>query len=220
MLATFSGNLAASVNLFTATAEFAKPRSIVVAGSSEEPRQFTLADPETAPASPYAAAKLGQSAYAAFFRRTIGLPISHARIFMGYGPAQRDTKKLVPYVTLSLLRGQVPALASGRRLADWTYVGDIVGGLLALGQRPDVASLEIGSGRLTSVGDIALKLRDIIDPAGRIAFGAEADRLHEPQRVADIAQSAALTGWQPAVDLDAGLRRTADWYRGALNQFD
>ena len=219
VLETFKANLAASVNLFTATAEFAKPKSIVVAGSSEEPRQFSLADPETAPGSPYAAAKLGQSAYAAFFRRTIGLPVSHARIFMGYGPAQHDAKKLVPYVTLSLLRGQIPALSSGRRRADWTYAGDIVDGLLVLGQRPDIVSLEIGSGTLTSVGDVALKLRDLIDPAAEISFDAEADRLHEPERVADIGQSAALAGWQPAVGLDEGLRRTVAWYRAALNQF-
>ena len=220
VLETFTANLAASVNLFTAAAELGKPKSIVVAGSSEEPRQFTLADPETAPTSPYAAAKLGQSAYAAFFRRTLGLPISHARIFMCYGPAQRDSKKLVPYVTLSLLRGQSPALASGRRLADWTYVGDVVDGLVRLGQRPDVVSLEIGSGRLTSVGDIALKLRDIIDPAAKIAFGAEADRLHEPQRFADIAQSLALVGWRPEVGLDDGLRRTVDWYRAARDELN
>ena len=216
---TLNGNLVSSVNLFTAVAEFAKPQSLVVAGSSEEPRQFTLDDPETAPYSPYAAAKLSQSAYAAFFRRTLGLPVSHARIFMGYGPGQSDAKKLIPYVVLSLLRGQTPALASGRRLADWTYISDIVDGLMVLGARPDVPSLEIGTGRLTSVADVALKLRDIVDPARDVAFGAAADRLHEARHVADVARAKALTGWQPTVGLDDGLRRTVDWYRNALNQF-
>ena len=216
---TLSGNLVSSVNLFTAVAEFAKPTSLVVAGSSEEPRHFTLDDPETAPYSPYAAAKLSQSAYAAFFRRTLGLPVSHARIFMGYGGGQADAKKLIPYVVSSLLRGQTPALSSGRRQADWTYITDIVDGLMVLGTRPDVPSLEIGTGTLTSVADIALKLRDIVDPARDVSFGLATDRLFEAPHVADVARTKALTGWQPAVGLDDGLRRTVDWYRKALNQF-
>ncbi len=221
---TLNGNLVSSVYLLTAVAEFAKPGSIVVAGSSEEPRGFSLGDPETAPYSPYAAAKLAQSAYAAFFRRTLGLPISHARIFMGYGPGQSDAKKLIPHVILSLLRGITPALSSGRRLADWTYIADIVDALMVLGLRsagpsPAVPSLDIGTGTLTSVADIALQLRDIIAPAGHVSFGAAADRLYEAQHVADVVQSKALTEWQPAVDLETGLRRTVDWYRTHLNQF-
>ena len=216
---TLNANLVSSVHLLTAVAEFARPRSIVVAGSSEEPRAFSLADPQTAPYSPYAAAKLAQSAYAAFFRRTMGLPISHARIFMGYGPGQSDAKKLIPHVVSGLLRGQTPALSSGRRLADWTYISDIVDALLVLGLRPDVPSLDIGTGKLTSVADIAMQLRDIVDPATHISLGATPDRLHEAQHVADVAKSKALTGWQAAIDLDTGLRRTVDWYRAALNQF-
>lgn len=219
VLTTFNGNLVATVNLFTAIAELAWPKSVVVAGSSEEPRAFSITEPETAPYSPYAAAKLSQSAYTAFFRRTIGLPVSHARIFMGYGPAQRDAMKLVPYVTLSLLRGEIPALSSGRRLADFTYLDDIVGGLLTLGARPDVVSMDIGTGQLTSVADIALKLRDIINLHGDIAFGAEADRVHELKLVADTGHAAAATGWRPRVSLDAGLARTVAWYREHAGDF-
>ena len=72
---------------------------------------------------------------------------------------------------------------------------------------------------MTSVADIALKLRDIVDPARDVSFGLATDRLFEAQHVADVARTKALTGWQPAVGLDDGLRRTVDWYRKALNQF-
>lgn len=219
VLTTFNGNLVATVNLFTAIAERAKPKSVVVAGSSEEPRHFAITEPETAPYSPYAAAKLSQSAYTAFFRRTVGLPVSHARIFMGYGPAQHDARKLIPYVTLALLRRETPALSSGRRLADFTYIDDIVGGLLTLGARPDVVTMDIGTGQLTSVADIALKLRDIVNPRGGIAFGAEADRVHELKLVAEVEQSAAATGWRPRVSLDEGLARTVAWYRSHARNF-
>ena len=213
VLETFQGNLLAAVNLFTAVSETARPRSIVVAGSSEEPRHFAIDDLATAPYSPYAAAKLGQSAYAAFFRSTMGLPISHARIFMGYGPRQLDLRKLIPYVILSLLRGETPVLSSGRRLADFTEVSDIVAGLLALGLRPDLASADIGTGQLHSVAEVATKLRDMIDPMAQLAFGAAPDRINETKLKADVAKSYKDLNWRPVVELQTGLRHTVDWYR-------
>ncbi|MEZ5857071.1 MAG: NAD-dependent epimerase/dehydratase family protein [Hyphomicrobiaceae bacterium] len=94
--ATLNGNLVAAVNLLSSLSEAGTARAIVTAGSCEEPRDFRQADPETAPASPYAAAKLAASAYGGFFRKTMGLPVAHARIFMGYGPGQLDLVKLVP----------------------------------------------------------------------------------------------------------------------------
>ena len=217
VIAALNGNLVAAVNLMTALAEHAKPTSVVIAGSSEEPRSFSLAEAESAPYSPYAAAKLGASAYGAFFRRTMGLPVSHARIFMGYGPGQLDLVKLVPYVTVSLLRGQTPRLGSGTRLADFTFIDDIVAGLLTLGVRPEIASLEIGTGKLTSVGDVARTLGSIVDPSAKIVFGDVVDRRNEPSRMADVVLSTRLAGWQPDVGLDAGLRRTVDWFRTRLS---
>jgi UDP-glucose 4-epimerase len=57
---------------------------------------------------------------------------------MVYGPAQRDVKKLVPYTILSLLRGIEPQIGSGVRQVDWIFVEDVVRGLLALSQAPNI----------------------------------------------------------------------------------
>lgn len=215
---TFSGNLAAQVNLLSAVAEQGGVRSVVTAGSSEEPRTFAHGVTTTAPSSPYAAAKLGASAYGALFRHTFGLPVTHARIFMGYGPGQSDRLKLVPYVTLELLRGRVPKLSSGHRLADFTFIDDIVSGLMTLGQRPDIETLDLGTGRLTSVGEIATRIKDIVAPSAGLAFGATPDRLNETELAADVARSAALAGWRADVSLDEGLRRTVEWYKARLDE--
>ena len=51
-----------------------------------------------APTSPYAAAKAAASLYAGFFRAAYGTPVVTARIFMVYGPGQRDVSKVVPSV--------------------------------------------------------------------------------------------------------------------------
>ena len=70
----------------------------------------------------------------------------HLRIFMVYGPGQRDTRKLVPYVTTSLLRGEMPELTSGAREVDWIYVDDVVEAFLAAAVAPGAegTSLDVG----------------------------------------------------------------------------
>ena len=120
---TFHDNLASTVYLLTAVAEMDCPR-IVLANSSEEPQDGSI------PRSPYAAAKWASGAYGRMFHQLFRTPVVMPRIFMTYGPDQKDLQKLVPFITLALLGGEVPKLSSGRRMADWIYVDDVVEGLV------------------------------------------------------------------------------------------
>ena len=128
VLPTFHGNLTTTVNLLTAATEVGCQRLVLV-GSLEEPELGTA---EAVPASPYAASKWAASGYARFFHANYETPVAVARLFMVYGPEQEDSRKLVPYVTLSFLRGEAPRLTSGARQIDWIYVDDAVAGLLAV----------------------------------------------------------------------------------------
>ncbi len=144
ILPTFHSNLASTVNLLTMAAETGC-RRVVLTGSLAEP------DPkngELFPSAPYAAAKWASSGYARMFHALYQFPVVIARVFMVYGPAQQDLTKLIPYVTLSLLRGETPKITSGDRLVDWVYVSDVVEGFVALGQAPgiDGETLDLGSG--------------------------------------------------------------------------
>lgn len=208
-----AANLVASVNLLSALQGMDGLRAVVTAGSCEEPRLFDLEDPATAPSSPYAAAKLGAAAYGALFRRTFGMPVCHARIFMGYGPGQWDAAKLVPYVITALMRGDVPRLSSGVRKVDFIYIEDIVDGLLALGTHPAVPTMDIGTGRLTSVAEVARHLQALVDPSVELGLGMLPDRLGETEVMADVTRAVELSGWRPRVEVEDGLARTVEWYR-------
>lgn len=214
VLPALHANLVGTVNLLTALAE-TDCRRVVVAGSMEEPDGH---DELVAPGSPYAAAKSAAGAYARMFHALYGLPVAIARIFMVYGPGQRDLRKLVPYVTLSLLRRQTPELSSGSRLVDWVYVDDVVDGLLALAQADGAAggTFDLGTGTLKSVRDVALQLAEIIDPGARLGFGALPDRPLEAARPANVAATRERLGWAAAVALEDGLARTAAWYGDRL----
>jgi nucleoside-diphosphate-sugar epimerase len=211
---TFQNNLASAVNLLTLATEVGC-RRIVLAGSLEEPPP---GPEEPVPASPYAAAKSAASAYARMFHAVYQTPAVIARLFMVYGPGQRDLRKLIPYVTLALLRGETPALSSGTRPVDWIYVDDVVEGLLAAAVTPqlDGNAVDLGSGAMVTVREVVERLVRIAGSAIKPAFGAVPDRPMEQVRQADVARVKALTGWSPRTSLQEGLKSTVDWYREEL----
>jgi UDP-glucose 4-epimerase len=214
ILPMLRANLVAAVNVMLASHEAGCSR-IVLAGSMEEP---DLGDAEAVAQSPYAAAKWAALTYARMFRALYGLPVVHLRIFMVYGPGQRDLRKLVPYVTSSLLRGEAPELTSGEREVDWIYVEDVVDAFLAAAVTPDAegASVDVGSGELVRVREVAARLRRLVGGDVDPSFGAVPDRKLERVRVADPATAAAAIGWRPRTSLDEGLAQTVEFYRAEL----
>jgi UDP-glucose 4-epimerase len=211
VLPMLRANLVAAVNVMLSCSA-AGCRRLVLAGSMEEP---DLGDPGAVAQSPYAVAKWGALAYARFFHALYDLSVIHLRVFMVYGPGQRDVRKLVPYVTLSLLRGQTPKLASGAREVDWIYVDDVVDAFLraAIAQEAEGASLDIGSGKLVPVRGLVGRLCEVVGTDIEPIFGAISDRRLERVRVADPTRAADAIGWRPVTTLDEGLRRTVDFYR-------
>lgn len=214
VIPAFQSNLASTVHVLTACAESGAGRKrVILTGSLVEPPAGEL---ETIPSSPYAAAKWASSSYARMFQALYGLPTNIARVFMVYGPAQRDETKLVPYVVRSLLAGEAPKITSGQRLIDWVYVADVVEGFLAIASKADIEgqSVDLGSGQLMATRDLVLKITELIGGSVQPEFSALPDRPLEPLRTADVARSFKQTGWRPGVSLDEGLPEVIAYYRG------
>jgi nucleoside-diphosphate-sugar epimerase len=211
---TLESNLDSAVNLLTAVADTAAAGRLVLAGSVEEPR------PEDgSPAcSPYAVAKWAVSGYARMFHELWGVPVTTLRIGMVYGPGQQDVRKLIPYVTTTLLRGEIPELGSGARLVDWIYVDDVVDAFLAAADstRAPGRAFDIASGTQLSIRDTVELLAKIMGAHQPPRFGALADRPLDRAQVADIGPAGELLGWRPRIGLETGLRRTAAWYSSIL----
>jgi nucleoside-diphosphate-sugar epimerase len=210
VLPTFQTNLLSSVNVLLAAAEVGCSR-VVLAGSLEEP---DTEDPHPVPVSPYAAAKSAASAYGRMFKSLYEVPVVMLRIFMVYGPRQKDETKLVPYVITSLLRGEAPALSSGNRPVDWIYVDDVVDALIASVTADGVVgeTVDAGSGVLTPIRTVVEGIVDLIRPSVEPHFGALPDRPNERIRVADVERTRALLNWTPRTPLEEGLSATVDWY--------
>ncbi len=214
VLPTVQSNLLTTVTLLSATAE-AGCRRFLLAGSMEEPGPD---EGEAVPVSPYAAAKWAAAGYARMFHALYRLPVVLLRIFMVYGPGQRDLTKLVPYVTLSLLRGEAPRLSSGRREVDWVYVGDVAEAMVVAARAPGIegSTIDVGSGRPRSIRALVEELVRLTGATVEPLFGALPDRPREPERIADAARTAAALGWTAKTGLEEGLERTVAWYRAHL----
>jgi UDP-glucose 4-epimerase len=212
---TFYNNLASTVHLLTAATEVGC-RRIVLASSSEEPQNL---DDATFPCSPYAAAKLASNLYGRMFYQLYQTPVVMPRIFMTYGPDQKDLQKLVPFVALQLLRGESPKLSSGRRRADWIYIDDVVEGLLRAAVVPGIEGcvFDLGSGSLVSVREIVEQIVEIVGGSAEPAFGALPDRPFEQERPADTNFLSNRLQYLPGTPLGQGLQSTVAWCREQMS---
>lgn len=214
VLPTFQSNLLSTVNLLTAATAVGCNR-IILAGSMEEPEEGSGS---AIPCSPYAAAKWASSGYARMFNELYQTSVNTARIFMVYGPGQKDLNKLIPYVILSLLRGEAPKLTSGNRQIDWIYVDDVVQGLIAMACMSNTKGniVDIGSGQLTTIRTVVNTLAEIINPCITPQFGRLPERPLEQTKAARVSESKSKIEWHPRISLKEGLERTVSWYREQL----
>ncbi len=205
----FHSNLASTVYMMTAAADAGVGRFVQM-GSQEEPDS---AKGDVIPTSPYAAAKWAASAYARMFHELYGFGVVNLRVFMVYGPGQKDLKKLVPYSILECLAGRPPKIGIGTRKVDWVYVDDVVRGLLLAGIVPGVEgkTFEIGTSKLTSLREVVEMVVRTANPALTAEFSTEG-RAMEIEYSADYSLSESVLGWSPSVEVAEGIQRTVDWY--------
>jgi UDP-glucose 4-epimerase len=209
VLEAFRCNLTSTVNLLLAAQKHSLGRFILT-GSLEEPQSA-----DDVPSSPYAASKAAATAYARMFHALYGLSVVIARVFMVYGPDQRDRNKLIPYVTDCLLSGNSPRIGSGVRGVDWIHVTDVVAGLMALATTPgiDGRTLDLGTGRLVTVREVVEHLSAIIASERVAVFDSSGDRPMEQIRQADVETTRAATGWSYKISLEDGLADTVRWHQ-------
>jgi nucleoside-diphosphate-sugar epimerase len=200
-------DIVTTVNCLLA-AERTKAGRVIVPGSLEEP---ALSEVESGPRSPYALAKMTCVATARMFYNSYHTPTVVCRIFMGYGPGQKS-RKVVPYIITSLLAGRAPNLSSGGRLLDWIFIDDAIDALVLAGMTPNIdgLTLDIGSGQLVRLIDLAKRIQRLIPGAPAISDSASYPA--EAGRAADLDKTSRHLGWLPKTALDTGLEATVEHY--------
>jgi len=189
--------------------------SMAVYADSEAPDPIAE-DHATEPISPYGIAKLAAEKYCLQLARDMGIACHVLRYFNTYGPGQTFT----PYVGVitifirRLLQGEAPGIfGDGEQRRDFVHVSDIVAAnLLAMKSPLERGVFNVGTGRATSVNDIAALLCGRIAPDIR-PFHVAAHPGELRNSIADIGRIAAAMGFSPAATLAQKIDEVIEYYR-------
>ena len=167
------------------------------------------------PQSPYAASKVAADALVWSYRASFDLPVVIARPFNTFGPRQ-SLRAIVPTVLAQASAGGPLVLGNLEPTRDLNYVTDTAAGLAACGLVPAIEGEEfnLGTGREISVGDLAQRACALFGTKYKVTReerrvrpqGSEVTRL-----LCNSAKAKARLNWEPRVDFEEGLKRTADW---------
>jgi dTDP-glucose 4,6-dehydratase len=166
------------------------------------------------PRSVYDEAKRFAEAITMAYHRTFEVDTAIIRIFNTYGERMRaDDGRVVSNFIVQALAGKpLTVYGDGKQTRSFCYVADEVRGILALLDSGEHEPVNIGNpGEFTM-----LELADVVLEV----VGGTSEIVHEPlpqddptQRKPDITKARELLGWEPTVDLRAGVARTAEWFR-------
>src|SRR5271156_2018428 len=215
-------NVQGTLNLFELSREFKLPKFIF--GSSSSVYGATSRAPfceqqlELRPISPYAATKLTGEMLAFTYSHLFGIASICLRFFTVYGPRQRPDLAIHKFTALIDVGKPICLYGDGNSGRDYTYVDDIVAGVLAaLECSPQGASVPFA---VFNLGDShPVKLAEMVAALER-ATRRTAEISHAPDQPgdvpltwADITKASRVLGYKPATPLDDGLQRFVAWYR-------
>jgi nucleoside-diphosphate-sugar epimerase len=212
-------NIEGTLNVLLAARDEGVSRVVYSSSSSVYGTRSTLpvteADP-TDPLSPYGVAKLAAERYCVSFSRVYArFETVVVRYFNVFGPRQSPYSQYaaaIPlFITLIAAGEPVTIEGDGKQRRDFTYVDNVVDGTLR------AAAAEGASGRIFDVAASApASVNEVADTIGAL-LGKRVESRFAPPRAGDIRDSWAdisaareVLGWSPTVDLEEGLRRTAE----------
>jgi len=214
-------NVDAALNVLVAARD-AHVKRLVYAGSSaaygNAPTLPKHEDMPPKPLSPYALQKLMAEQYCQMFTLLYGFETVTVRYFNVFGPRQDPGSPYSGVISLfstALLEGRQPTIyGDGEQTRDFTYVANVVDGVLRACEAPDAAGevINVATGGRISLNELLRVMSGLV--------GARVSPVYREERAGDVKDSQAditkartLLGYEPRVDLEEGLRRTLEWCR-------
>jgi nucleoside-diphosphate-sugar epimerase len=218
-------NALGSLNVARISAEFGVKR-VTYASSSCVYAKVNEALSENSPTSgfdtPYALTKHVGEKYFELYGQIADLNYSIVRIFNSFGPFEHPGKyrNVIPnFIKLALAGEPLPILGTGEETRDFTYVTDVVDGLMLALLTPKAQSevFNLGNGQETSVLTLAKVINEITQNQGGVTFRERRDWDHVTMRLADISKARHVLGYSPKVNLKDGLTNTFEWLKAEID---
>jgi nucleoside-diphosphate-sugar epimerase len=216
-------NVEASLNVLVAARD-AGVRRVVYAGSSSAygntetlPKVETM---PTAPLSPYALQKLVAEQYCQMFTQLYGLETVTTRYFNVFGPRQDPSSPYSGVISLfirALVEGRAPTIfGDGGQTRDFTYVANVVDGVLRACHAPDASGevINVATGGRISLNQLFEVVKELT--------GATVAPVYAETRTGDVRDSQAdiekawrILRYKPIVTFEQGLEKTVEWFRAS-----
>ena len=174
---------------------------------------FAEDDPVDRPVSPYAATKKAGELLCYTHHHLYGLHVACLRFFTVYGPRQRPEMAIHKFTRILAGGGEVEQYGDGTSARDYTYVSDIVEGILRAWERcRGFRVFNLGGSRTVTLAELLRKIAERlgVPPRVRILPAQPGD---VERTWADVSRARDELGWEPGVDLDSGLDLFVDWFR-------
>jgi UDP-glucuronate 4-epimerase len=214
-------NVEGTINVLEACRAHGIQRHVFASSSSvygarpDAAEGFREDDPCLAPASPYAATKRAGELLCSNYRDLFGIGSACLRFFTVYGPRQRPEMAIHVFTRRIAAGEPVTLFGDGSSARDYTYVDDVVDGIVAAVERVTPGSFEIynlGGSRVTPLRTLVERIGAALGEAPQIRW--QPDQPGDvPITFADVSKAGRLLGYAPKVGIEEGLRRFVDWFR-------
>ncbi|MGC9521081.1 MAG: GDP-mannose 4,6-dehydratase [Anaerolineae bacterium] len=210
-------NIRGTVNVLEGMRQAGVPHIVFASTSSvygkTEALPFREDDPLGKPLAPYPASKIAGELMGYAYHNLFELSFTAVRFFSVYG--ERGRPDMMPYIiTDSIVKNEVFRLFdAGEMYRDWTYVGDIVDGLVAAVDRPfGYERINLGRGQPVRMADFVELVESLVGKAARMETPPAPPS--EPKiTYADISKAQRLLDYRPSVTVEEGMALFWHWYQ-------
>jgi UDP-glucose 4-epimerase len=167
--------------------------------------------------TPYQVTKMLGELYTNYFHNLYDLPIVNARFFNSYGPGEVPGKyrNVIPnFFYWSLNKKPLPITGTGDETRDFTYVGDIVNGLLAMAYYEEAIgeALNLATGREIRIRNLAEWINEITGNDAGIVFRERRNWDKKTRLLASIKKARRIIRYEPNMDFKEGLKQVYNWF--------
>lgn len=175
--------------------------------------------------TPYQATKMLGELYCNFFYNHYGLKVVKPRLFNSYGPGELpgQYRNVIPNFIFWAMKGlPLPITGSGEETRDFTFVHDIIDGLLRVGIMESAVGHEINlaSGKETCIAELARMVNELTHNKADIRFAQRRKWDTKNRRLASINKAHTLIGYKPRTALADGLVHTVKWFEDNWDMID
>jgi UDP-glucuronate 4-epimerase len=213
-------NIQGTLALLEAARTHGSPRFVFASTSSvygeTDSIPFVESDACNRPLAPYPATKKAGEVLGHAYHHLYGIGFTALRFFTVYGPRGRPDMMAYKVLDNIFHEREVPLYERGQMYRDWTYIDDIVAGVVAAVDRPQgYEVINLGRGEPVLLAEFVELIEKYAGRKARLTPASKPDA-DVTRTYADISKARRLLGYEPKTSVQEGVRRFWEWYRDTV----